>query len=575
MQRQSPDMTTLPHFDETFGKSVLNADFSQTATLNSLGSVSFEAVRTHQKDIHPREQYELVIAVNTCVNAICRNISQVKIRILDRSGREVVGGQLYDLLRRPAPNLSQRKFLWELASWFNIAGEIVAAMYPLQGDMGIGKMYPLDPFNLSPMRPANPKVVSDIELWRYYWKCGQVEQIRSDYVLFEKMFNPKSDIRGLSPLTTGSTEIATGHHLSRYNKSFFENNAIPSHLLMLGEGVGTAQRRDVEERYKSEFAAYNGNAHKVMVVSGKNARVETLEQPFQDGAFMELRKSILQSVAMLYRVPAIEAGLYDKTRFDTAAEERKLFVESTLKPQCDLISDMLQHQLVDRHYAVTNYNRERSGFEKSKMSKAFSDQYEQALYERSDSNLIVLLDTNTLPIMASVNASLISTAKDFREVLDLSANETAHHFKIDIPEREERDDIWKNRSYINISNPDMNRELLEGELRAKQEINATAHPNNPENDEEDDNKNAEVQSKKKAIKTLLSHIRKTTLDSIDAGRLWSLSEADEMVGDSVVLRKAVRVIRNELRTVLEQPDPKQSARDILNDIDADALSRQL
>lgn len=544
----------------TLTKSVFDANWDVPAASGGESAMSFEAMRTNAKDLTPAQQYELVIAVRTCVDAIARNISGVHIRLLLTNGQEIIGGPLYDLIRTPTRFMTAKQFLYETASWYNIAGAL-GIHKSFDKDGTPYAMCPLDPTLLRTYEPA--RSWREVRKWQYTWKNGEAKEYSSSEIIYGKMFNPNSEIYGLSPLVTGSTEVATGYHLSRYNKSYFENNAIPSHILMLGEGVGSSQRKDIEARYQREFSSYAGNAHKVMVVAGKNAKIEQLDQPFQDGAFMELKKSVLQSVAMLYRVPAIEAGLYDKTRFDTAAEERKLFVESTLIPQCDFIGDVLQAQLIDPHHFAFRRTRESVVKDYQPFTKSMDARFEQAKYERPDSNIIIMLDTDTLPIMASVKAGMISTAKEFQATLQLSANETADYFKIDIPERTERDEIWVDRQKICMTNPKLNGEMIGAEMAAKQAINSTK-PDASGSTEEPKPKAG------KAYKTLLHKIRKLTMDSLDNGELFSLADADEIGGDK--MKKAVRVIRHRLRGCLDADDPHEAAKEILNGIDPEDLN---
>ncbi|TXH56131.1 MAG: phage portal protein [Desulfurellales bacterium] len=545
----------------TLKKSIDDALWNDINDISEVGSVSVKAIETNQSTLTNKQCYELSIAVNACVNAICRNISKAKVRLFRaEDGKEIVGGRLFNLLKNPAPRMTTRRFIWEIASWYNISGEL--AVYLEKGDDGRpASMCPLDPFRLHVHQPMDPNGLDEVRQWRYDWQYGPNEYIRADWLLFERMFNPNSPIRGLSPLTTGAVEIGTGYSIGRYNKGFFDNGGIPSHILKLPDGTSNATRKDIERRYREEFSSHRGNSHKVMVVAGKDADIKLLDQGFQDGSFMELRKSILQQTAMLYRVPAIEAGIYDKTRFDTAAEERKLFVESTLIPQMDVFSECLQSQLVDPYFSFDNT----AVVERKPRSKAMEESLEEAVSLRRGSRIIVMIDPDTLPIMGAVKASQIAVAKDFKDTLMMSAKETADYFAIDIEDRKERQDVWIDRRYVNVTQPEMNQKFMPQPRDA-------AKPQDKKGDSKPAEKTetkALTAAEKKAIKSLdksFREIRRLTLDYLDDDQLFSIEKADELTDKSDAAKRAVRIIRHELKAVLNADDPKRAAKDYFNSL---------
>jgi phage portal protein BeeE len=91
-------------------------------------------------------------------------------------------------------------------------------------------------------KPANlPNTLADVVQWRYNWADGAISRIRGDRIAFGRLFNPDPhSIRGLSPLVTGTVTATAQHRAQLYSKTFFENNAVPSHILKLPDGVPEA-----------------------------------------------------------------------------------------------------------------------------------------------------------------------------------------------------------------------------------------------------------------------------------------------------------------------------------------------
>lgn len=489
---------------------------------------SMEVRRRPSVELNATESRSLSIAVHRAVDSIARNISQAKMRLFNRNGREITGGPLFNLLSRPAPFTSWRKFCYDTVTFWNTYGEYFIALP--KGDVPPTWLRLLHPKRMSVHQPQRPNSRRDVTQWRYNWNDGTTEYIRDDMVVFDAMFNPDSGepIRGLSPLTTGAVMVTSSYHASKYNANFFENSAIPSHILVVSGGVSRQVRQDLERRYLAEHGTYS-NAHKTFVVSGvEDAKFLSLEQPFQEGAFMEVQKWADMKVGQLYGVPAIEMGFYDKTRFDTAAEERKLFAESTLAPQAERLSEAIQLQLIDPFFSMSDFTTEKP--DKATMSKSLDAAFEKARFERNDPPIVCLIDIDTLPIMGAVKAAAIEQAMKFRDTLLMSPQEVADYFNIDIPDgREERKDIYAPQTHRNITHPEKNPDFyMQSHAMAQQEKQS---PGSSGGDAA--KPSAEDRAKKRVANRYLRKLRGLTLATLDEGRMWSLTEARLLAGDDV------------------------------------------
>jgi HK97 family phage portal protein len=526
-------------------KGISDAIWGEDGWGNTSSALDVEAVRTSASALSPEYAYASTIAVNAAVGAIARNLSKAKLRqFTASSGREITGGEPYELFRRPVPGMSTRRWLLEIVSWYNIRGEFDCLKGLKNGRPEF--LLPLSPQWLDVDSPAQPRSRQHVTRWRYAYPDGAQVTFAGHELLSETMFNPLSAVRGLPPTEVGSLQIGTDFHANRYNRTFFENDATPSYVFVLPEGTARKDRDLFKRELLQRHGTFGGHSHTAAVVSGRDVHIEKINDRPQDGSFNETLKQMHADVAMLYHVPAIEMGIYDKSRFDTAAEERKLFIESTLAPEADAISEALQHQVLDM-YPGWKFTTESP----RRMSKSFKESYEKAMDEREGSSIIVLLDLDTLPIMAAVKASLIATAKEFRNTLNLSAQETIDYFKLDIEPRPEREDVWVDQNLRNITHPEMN---------------ATLNPQKPEPDAA---KKPEAKPEPKPAKKtaderrVLLALRKLTLDKMDDGDMWTLAEADA-INDVPTLKTTIRLIRHELRSIGSSDNPTRAAKDIFN-----------
>lgn len=463
------------------------------------GAVTVRAAESTLRSLNPSQSFELCIAVQAAVRTIADNLAKAKRRVFTASGDEVVGGPAFEWVNRPNEYSDGSKFIRDLMTWYNIAGEFAGLKQTLDGRLSI---LPIAPPRLQYWTYRQYSQRSEVGSWRYTWYDGKQDEILDSSLLFAAMFNPSDGVRGLSPLVTGAVEVGTLHWSGRYNQSFFQNGAVPSHLVSLPEGTPRREREDFARRYLAEYSTYNHNGHKVMVVAGGDIKVHPLEQPFQDGAFMELRKQMLQQVAMLYRVPAIEIGLYDKARFDTAAEERKLFMESTLMPQADMLTAAIQQQVFDRHFLASQAQTRRS-----KMGKALSARFDAARAE-SGGGLVFLIDTDTLPIANTIKVAQAEHAIKFRQAFGASLKETVDFFGIEMDDRPEREDVYLLATERNITHPEKNIEVMSAQMKA----DAAAKKPEPK--------------PKKPAKKALHKLRTLSVKGAVEGRVWALAEAD-------------------------------------------------
>ncbi len=532
-------------------KSVFEARFWGDPDSQVGDSTSVRATEAQTRNLTPTEQYELSIAVNAAVNAICRNLSKCVLRVFTRSGREVVGGDLFDLFAMPGPKFSQRKLIWEIASWLNISGEYFVNLANPDNEGRPTALLPVPPPWIEVSNPVKPPKNRDaVVQWRHRWPDGTEELIRDDYLIFERLFNPNArSIRGLSPLVTGGVQVSGAYYAERYNKQFFENGAIPSHIVKLPAGTSKQDRDAFSRRYMATYSNAANQGHRVAIIAGdKDFSVTPLEQSFQDGAFMEMQKRGDLKVGQLYRVPAINMGIYDKTRFDTANEERKLFLEETLEPQAELIAESFQNQLVDPFYKFSEVTTT-SGRRIKECPKGLQKQFEKAEGERRGAGLMVILDTDTLPVKHDVLEAKTKSALEMREAYHMSPQEVADWTCMDIEPRKERNDVWIPNNFINITHPEQNAMLVPGVKPGGAEDKPAKEPSGAGS-----KSNASHQAEKlppdrvqlKSVAKFLRQIRRPTFDALDAGGIWSLEEGYKIAGDEA-LNSVVKRVRHAVR----------------------------
>lgn len=556
----------------TMKKGVASGDFgAQSAEYNMTAA----GLRSLSKNIGPDQAYQLSIDVRSAISAIANSIGKMQIRLYNaRSGKEIVGGDAYDFFKRPAPRYTQSRWLAELASYYSLVNEIALLRDPGRSQPRF--LMPLNPSRLDIHDPTIVRDISQINQWRYSWEDGMLAYYTSDQVCFDKAFNPTSNVRGVSPILTGANEVGGSYEAGRYNKTFFENGAVPSHMLVLPEGTPRQTRQDIEQRYLATFGLGEGNGHKVMVVSGGDVKLQELSQKVKDAEFTNLISLNTQRIAQLFKVPAIEMGIYDKTRFETAATEREMFYEGTLMPLANRIGDFLQDQVVDRWFGSSTIKTA-----DTRVSKNLGEAIEKAS-QRSMSDIVVVLDAETTPIAAKIMRDRIQATAELRTSAGLSFNEAAEYVGLELPDPKSEPDNYRDMVFIASSEQRIDNMLNSGDSNGFENENTV--PSVPTEttvqSDEDDTKGDSGASEEqivevdkalvKKLNDFLRKYRKVAVKAADATDMYRLAEVDKLIDEELegcpLMKHQARVDYATINGFIKEGN-KRSVKDTFNSKD--------
>jgi HK97 family phage portal protein len=531
------------------------------------GVISAKALQAIDRTLGPAEAFALSIDLQSAQSAITNQFFKVPVRLFyARSGDEIETGDVVDFFRRPAPNYTTGAWLSELVNWKGLYGEIAASV--LQAGKGKINAVPISPGRLAFQTPTNPRVLGDIQQWRYIWPNGTIDIINSDSLVYWKNFNPMSPVRGLSPVLAGVNEISAGYEAVAYNKRFFSNNAEPSHIVVLPDAISPEDKEAFEKEYMAMHSTYSGQSHRVMFVSGTNVEVKPISTQIKDAQFQVLQQMVTAKIAQLKKIPAAEMGVYDKTRFETIDAEREMFFENTLLPESELLTQVLQHQIVDRYF--TNTKTTRAGGKK--LSKSLMHRVEKARVEQGDSEILVVLDMDALPIALKVKQSKLAYAVNYQQAFKVSPRAAAEEIGIEIEETPANQQVWVQSTEAPYVDPAV-------AAQQAQDIAAAAQPDQVDaNEPQEPDEQQASETDKSAAKSFAKAVRKLWLDAFDAGKLPKLADADKLntSGNEKIMRQ-IRLDYVALKQIKSDDleDRKDSVRSYLNKTYSRAFYRSL
>jgi hypothetical protein len=241
-------------------------------------------------------------------------------------------------------------------------------------------------------------------------------------------------------------------------------------------------------------------------------------------------------IGKLYGVPPIVMHNLDKTRFDTATEELRHYHENTISPIAEMLSQVLQMQLVDPHFTRAGHQTKPTDEKKpDKASKALSERIEKAR-AIAEGGLVILLDLDTVPTMASVKASIVEHMLKFRDATFYSPKATNDYFGIeadDAKNDEFREHLWVENKWINVSDPSMNAKLVPGVAGSgsgEAGGNSGKKPTpKPAAGKKELTPKQRVACKK--LDKLLRRLREMSLAAADKDAMWAIDDADQAASD--------------------------------------------
>lgn len=124
---------------------------------------------------------------------------------------------------------------------------------------------------------------------------------------------------------------------------FFERQAIPLTLIQVKGNPTDEDKREMESNWKRMLAGVK-NAWKVMAI-GEDVKPIVLGSPIRDLGMPGLEEGSRRKICVAFGLPS--GLLEDSPAYASARENRKSFYSETIIPECDLIQEVLNDQLLN------------------------------------------------------------------------------------------------------------------------------------------------------------------------------------------------------------------------------------
>lgn len=171
------------------------------------------------------------------------------------------------------------------------------------------------------------------------WKYGEKQTLTADQVGMIRLPNPRSQWRGMSPLSSAKQGMEFDAAAQSFNVALMRNGADPGGTISVDRAITKAQENELRESWNARHRG-SGAAGKVAVLSG-GARYEAVRGSSKDMELTSWRDWSKDEIAAVLGVTKLElADLGDYNRASAIAAREWLWTVSII-PRLRLIEDAL------------------------------------------------------------------------------------------------------------------------------------------------------------------------------------------------------------------------------------------
>ena len=146
---------------------------------------------------------------------------------------------------------------------------------------------------------------------------------------------------GWSPLQSITQEIEVMIQATRYNKEFFQNNAVPDVF------VNIKMAQDELERFKTYWdQQVKGKPHKMAFTNAEEIDVKPLSISNKDMEWLKGQEWYHHAIFAAYGLSPQEVGYYDGSSRATGESQERITIKNAIKPYLNHIADKINREII-------------------------------------------------------------------------------------------------------------------------------------------------------------------------------------------------------------------------------------
>lgn len=182
------------------------------------------------------------------------------------------------------------------------------------------------------------KIITDsnLNVVRYiYERKGQGYQKQEDYfpdeiAHFRAGRNFDNPLFGETVMERLVLDVLGDDQASLVNFFWFQNDALPSALYILQDGMGEAEAKIQIEKIKAKLSG--GHNKGKNIISNAVKDIKTIDQKHNDADFLNQRKFTTEKVCVAFGVPRTVLGYIEEANYSNSETQYKKFIANTIRP---------------------------------------------------------------------------------------------------------------------------------------------------------------------------------------------------------------------------------------------------
>jgi len=170
---------------------------------------------------------------------------------------------------------------------------------------------------------------------------------RPNEVIHIKNYSPTHTFYGVPDIIAAQTAIAGKEFAARFNLDYFENKAVPRHVIILkGAKLGATAESALLQFFETGLKGQNHRSLYIPLPGDTpeekvDLKIEPVEAGIQDSSFNNYKKQNLNEILMTHRVPISKVGLAEGVSLAVARDADKTFKEQVCGPRQDMFEKKL------------------------------------------------------------------------------------------------------------------------------------------------------------------------------------------------------------------------------------------
>lgn len=290
---------------------------------------------------------ELIYA---CVNKTAHTSSQVELKVYDKQENELPDHPLKALLQAPNPFMSESDFWAAIVIYQKFGGRAIFEIEFTRGGVP-ARLWPLRPDWLYP----SPSQNNFIGGYSYEPPGLPAATLKPFQVLDFKLFDPLNQYHAWPPVAVAARVGTVDNEATDHIKAILQSGGVPPGVLTSKQKLNDSAVTDIRRRWRERYGGWKNNLEPAVLDS--DATYMKTGFNFQELGYEFIDARSEARICMVLDIPPIIVGAkvgLDRSTFSNYGEARTSWWEDSLIPLYYNHNDVIQNQLVKRHYAGEN-----------------------------------------------------------------------------------------------------------------------------------------------------------------------------------------------------------------------------